>query len=162
MRDFVNEWRQEGRLFVWRYRAPRSGYRGWHFTGDPDGCRSLRNLLDCMMGGSARHRTLRLSPVTTAVQDVPGSLGPLDRTFLRLRIEYCPDGRDLALHPNADLLTMTVGSHMLRKLTAALTSVETGDGDFGLNPSDDRGTETWWFWWMPRSDHQTVTNRNAR
>ena len=60
MRNGVNEWVQEGRLYVWRYADPKRGWRGWHFTADPAGCRSVRNLLDRMHSGEPCHRTLRL------------------------------------------------------------------------------------------------------
>jgi hypothetical protein len=90
MRNRVNEWVQEGRLYVWRYADPRKAWRGWHFTGDPAGCRSVRDLLDRMHAGEACHRTLRLEPVTDAILRVP-NYGPKAKgRFEKLRIEYVP------------------------------------------------------------------------
>lgn len=60
MRDWVAEWRQEGEIFVWRYPKQSKHAGEWHFTGDPVGCRSIRNLIDRMAGGEACHRTMRL------------------------------------------------------------------------------------------------------
>lgn len=151
MRDWVSEWKQEGQLFIWRYAKPRQSWRGWHFTADPAGCRSIRNLLDRMRGGAACHRTLRLSPVTDAVLSVPNFGSKCDGRFEKLRIEYEPEGEDLALVSNRESLTMTVGEKRLRFLSSAFADVEVGQGDFGIRPSNDRKIDPWMFWWMPWS-----------
>lgn len=162
MRDFVSEWRQQGQLFVWRYRQPRQAYRGWHFTGDPAGCRSMRNLIDRMVGGAPCHRTLELARVTQAVHEVPGFLGPIDRHHPRLRVEYRPDATELRLEVEGDRLTMAAGGPAFSKLGAAFASVEIGGGDLGMRPSDDRKADPWWFWWMPRTDPAITYDKRTR
>ena len=149
MHDPVDEWRQEGRLCVWRYADPGRGWGGWHLTGDPAGCRSVRNLLDRLHGGPGRYRTLRLEPVTEAVLSVPNYSKKHDGSFAKLRLVYEPEGEDLDLSIEGDVLIMTVGSKRLRKLAAALTEVEVGGGDFGIVTSDRRKAQGWMFWWMP-------------
>ena len=67
MRDRVAEWRQEGRIFVWRYPNRHKHAGEWHFTGDPAGCRSICDLIDRMAGGEACHRTWTLAPVDRAI-----------------------------------------------------------------------------------------------
>jgi hypothetical protein len=149
MRNWVNEWVQEGRLFVWRYAEPRHGWQGWHFTGDPEGCRSIRNLLDRMHGGEACHRTLNLAVVTDAILSVPNYGNKCRSQFSKLRIENRPEVDALQLEPEDQALTMTVGSKRLRTLASAFASVEIGDGDFGIGTSDNRRDPSWMFWWMP-------------
>lgn len=149
MGDAVNSWRQEGHLFVWRYPNARRGWCGWHFTGDPVGCRSIRNLLDRMHGGEVRHRTLKLSPVTEAILSVPNYQFKTHGRFEKVRIEYRPDFPDLFLAPDDDLLVMTVSAERLKRLTAAFAEVEVGLGDFGIQTSHDRKAASWMFWWMP-------------
>lgn len=149
MKDRVSEWVQEGRLYVWRYADPSRNWRGWHFTADPAGCRSVRNLLDRMHGGEPSHRTLRIEKVTDAILNVPNYGRKTAGNFGRLRIAYRPEREDLQLSAEGDLLIMTVGHRRLRKLAAAFADVETGGGDFGIKTSGDRGADSWMFWWMP-------------
>jgi hypothetical protein len=150
MRNWVSEWVQEGRLYIWRYVEPRRGWRGWHFTADPVGCRSIRNLLDRMNGGGHCHRTLKLEAVTDAILSVPNYRQKIAGHFEKVRIEYVPEFEDLSLTPEAKSLIMKVGSQRLRKLTAAFAEVEVGLGDFGIGTSNDRKGDPWMFWWMPR------------
>ncbi|EKU74051.1 MULTISPECIES: hypothetical protein [Sphingobium] len=149
MSNDVNDWHQEGRLFVWRYPNARKGWAGWHFTGDPAGCRSIRNLLDRMHGGGACHRTIKLSPVTEAILSVPNYKFRTEGRFEKLRLEYRPDFPDLLLEPADGALVMTVGMHRLRALTAAFAEVEIGLGDFGIPTSRSHKALAWMFWWMP-------------
>lgn len=149
MKDWVSEWVQEGRLYVWRYADPRRGWRGWQFAADPAGCRSVRNLLDRMQGGGPSHRTLRLERVTAEILSVPNCGYKCEGAFRRLRVAYRPECEELRLETDGDLLVMTVGGRRLRKFSAAFAEVERGGGDFGIEPSDDRKADTWMFWWMP-------------
>lgn len=149
MRNWVNEWVQEGQLYVWRYANPRRGWNGWHFTGDPIGCRSIRNLLDRMHGGEPCYRTLRLQDVTDAILSVPNCGQKIAGRFHKLRVEYQPQSAELKLWPEEETLIMTLGEKRLRKLSAAFAEVEVGLGDFGIDTSDDRKSDHWMFWWMP-------------
>jgi hypothetical protein len=148
MQDWIGEWVQEGRLYVWRYADARRGWRGWQWTGDAAGCRSLRNLLDRMHGGEARHRTLRLEPVTNRVLDIPNAGFRVAGQFAKLRIEYRPGADALQLEPNDGALILTVGPGRLRKLTAALNEIEIGLGDLGIETGEPKA-DPWLFWWTP-------------
>jgi hypothetical protein len=154
MRDWVGEWVQEGRLYVWRYADPNRSWRGWHLAADPVGCRSVRNLLDRMQGGEPRYRTLRLERVTEAILGVPSYGRKNAGNFGKLRIEYLPGCEELQLSAEEDRLGMTVGCRRLRKLSAAFADIETGGGDFGIDTSDDRKADSWMFWWMPDVDYK--------
>jgi hypothetical protein len=154
MRNQVNDWVQEGRLYVWRYAHPGRGFDGWHFTADPAGCRSLRSLLDRMHAGEPCHRTLRLERVTDAVLSVPTYGRKADGNFEKLRIEYVPGFDELRLTPEDTALTMTIGDRRLRRFTAAMAQVEVGVGDFAISPSNEKRSRNWWFWWLPGIDYR--------
>jgi hypothetical protein len=154
MRNWVNEWVQEGRLYVWRYADPGHGWQGWHFTADPAGCRSVRNLLDRMHAGVRCHRTLKLEPVTDAILSVPGYGHQAEGRFEKMRIDYVPGFDELRIAPDGAVLTMTIGDRRLRKFSAAFGRVEMGGGDFGIATSDEKRAEHWMFWWMPNIDYR--------
>ncbi len=151
MRDWVSEWRQEGEIFVWRYPKDNRHAGEWHFSGDPAGCRSFRNLIDRMAGGEACHRTLRIPDVAPAISGVPGFGKPKGDRFTVLRVIFKPDATDLSMEVEGERLTLTLGNRRIAALRAAFTEVEVGMGDFGIATSDDRKAKGWWFWWMPSS-----------
>ena len=151
MRDWVNEWRQEGALYLWRYAEAKRGWRGWQFAADPLGCRSVRNLIDRMSGGDACHRTLSLAPITDAVLREPGYNRPCADRFDKLRLVYEPNFAELNLTAEDSGLILTLGQTRLRKLSAAFADVERGGGDFGIRPSVNHKTDPWLFWWAPNS-----------
>jgi hypothetical protein len=151
MRDWVAEWRQEGQIFVWRYPKRNKHVGEWHFTGDPAGCRSIRNLIDRMAGGSACHRTWKLESVTPAIAEVPNCGEPKADRFTSMRIFFQPDANDLTIEEDGDQLILTLGNKRLRALRTAFAEVEVGIGDFGIATSGDRKEKGWWFWWMPWS-----------
>jgi len=154
MRDWVAEWAHEGSIYVWRYESPRRNQRGWHFTGDPPGCRSIRNLIDRMNGGEACHRTLSLGRVTEKIWAMPNFDIPKREVFSKLRLEFVPDAEDLKLEVDGERLILTAGNKRIRTLASAFASVEIGDGDFGIGTSDDRRDDHWMFWWMPKTERQ--------
>lgn len=149
----VSAWQQAGHLHVWRYAEARRGWHGWHWSADPAGARSLRNLLDRMQSGEPCHRTLRLEPPTDAVLSVPGVGYAVAERSEKLRVEYRPTCAELRLEPDGEMLVLTVGDGRLRKLAAALAQIEVGAGDFGIPASDDRRADPWMFWWVPGIDY---------
>jgi len=153
MRNWINEWQQEGLLHVWRYANAKHHWRGWHFAADPAGSRSVRNLLDRMLAGEPSHRTLKLAAVTDAVLSVPNYAQKNAGQFEKLRIEYRPDFENLRITPEGAALMMTIGDQRMRKLAAAFADVEIGGGDFGIETSSDRNADPWMFWWMPNINY---------
>ena len=153
MTDWVNEWVQEGQLWVWRYAEPNRSWRGWHFSADPLGCRSVRNLIDRMGGGDPCYRTLRLKPVTDAVLAMPNYGKKCAEQFPKLKIEFQPYHTDLTLVPNEGTLVLTIGDQRLRRLSSAFADVEVGNGDFEIRTSDSKRADRWMFWWPPVSTH---------
>ena len=103
-----------------------------------------------MRGGEPCYRTLNLAPVTDAILSVPNYGHKTDGKFAKLRIAFEPDTSDLRLSQAGEVLEMTVGNARLRFLSAAFADVEHGIGDFGISPSDNRKSDPWMFWWMPK------------
>lgn len=151
MRDWVVEWRQDGDIFVWRYPKRNKHAGEWHLTGDPAGCRSIRNLIDRMAGGEACHRTMRLGRLTPEISAVPNYGEPKPDGFASMRVAFRPDAGEMAMEEDGDRLILTFGNKQVRDLRAAITDVEVGNGDFGIRPSDDHRIKPWYFWWMPWS-----------
>ncbi|MEG3181389.1 hypothetical protein [Sphingomonas sp. LT1P40] len=139
----VNEWRQEGRLYLWRYANPK---HGWQFSADPVGCRSIRNLLDRMRGGEPCYRTLKLNAVTDTILNVPNYGQKAHGHFEKVRIEYFPTFENLHIEPDGDALILTTDARRAHALSAAVAAVEVGDGDFGISPA--KKAASWMFWWM--------------
>lgn len=138
MRNWVTEWRQEGQIFVWRY-PKRSKHAGeWHFTGDPAGCRSIRNLVDRMAGGAACHRTMQLGRVTPAISAIPNHGEPKPDRFASMQVAFSLDADEMTMEEDGDRLILTFGNKRVSDLRAAFADVETGNGDFGIGRSDDR------------------------
>jgi hypothetical protein len=149
MRDWVAEWRQEGEIFVWRYPKRNKHAGEWHFTGNPAGCRSICDLIDRMAGDEACHRTMRLGPVTPAISSAPNFGEAKPDRFSSIRVAFRPDAREITMVEDSDRLILTFGNQQMCDLRAAFADVEVGNGDFAIAPSDDQGTKSWWFWWMP-------------
>lgn len=150
MRDWVNDWVQEGRLWIWQYANARRGWQGWHLAADPEGCRSIRNFLDRMNAGQECHRSLKLEPVSETLLQGIGYDRKCSGEFGKLKLHFLPEVEGLALRPDGGKLELTVGNRRLRKLASAFADVEVGGGDFGIAASDDKRSETWMFWWPPR------------
>src|SRR3712207_2285031 len=74
--EHVNRWRQEGRLYFWRYTENTRNYPGWHLTADDLCCRSLADLIERMLSARGRPRKpLAVTPPTREVLRVPNNRG---------------------------------------------------------------------------------------
>lgn len=146
MGNGVDEWVQEGRLCVWRYADANNALPGWQWSGDPDGCRSVRNLLDRMQGGAPCHRILRLIPMTQDIADLPAAGHRVAERFSRLRIDHRPDVDALRAEPDGEMLVVTAGGRRLHKLAAAFGWAELGR-EFDIDPG--LKADPWMFWGMP-------------
>jgi len=147
VRDLINEWKQHGAVYVWRYRRPNRARSGWHFSANLPGGRSLCQLLDRMKGGDGCYRTLKLGSVTENIWNVPNFGQPKNDAFTSMRVEFCPDFDDLELQEVDGRLVLKLGNNRIEMLRAAFAEVEIGKGDFGISTSDRRNPEIWMFWW---------------
>src|SRR5438093_904259 len=72
----VNEWKQAGATFFWRYTRNLRNYPGWHLATDAAGHRSMLDLLRRVSAtGIEPHvsRTLRLTAPSPEVLAIPNN-----------------------------------------------------------------------------------------
>jgi hypothetical protein len=152
MSEAVNNWKQSGSVYLWRYKSDRVKHAGWHFTADDDACECLIDLLDAMAAVSdATHRSLKLSPATEAVWGVPNFGLPRREALGTLTLRFLPTYEDLDIGYQDDRLTLQVGLARVQKLRAAILDVRLGGGDYHLSPNIRNDASRLWFWWMPWS-----------
>ncbi|WP_342249421.1 hypothetical protein [Sphingomonas sp. OTU376] len=143
----VSAWKQAGSLYIWRYAALSGSRRGWHFHADRDGCASIIDLIDRMVGQEVpSHRTMGLAPVTPAIWGRPNFGSPKWDRFERLRVEYCPEQAALEIEPVENRLILRIGAERAPLLREAFIDLMLGQNDFGIGPSDARRPDPWMFW----------------
>jgi hypothetical protein len=55
----VARWKQQGRVYLWRYKENRKNYPGWHFTADAVACNALLELFELMFVRSTSRSWLK-------------------------------------------------------------------------------------------------------
>jgi len=145
MQNQVNNWRQEGRIFIWRYAKPNRRTHGWHFTADRRGCASFRDLLGKLRGMEGAYRTWQLEKLPEIAWSGPNLGRPKADGFRRLRIEALATGEVPRLEPEGDLLKLTLTEIGRDELYAAFTSLSIGQGDFGFTPDENGNLPPWMF-----------------
>jgi hypothetical protein len=153
----IARWRQRGKVYLWRFPDKVRNYPGWDCTADPDGCRSLSELLRLI---ASSERSAKLDIALTApnleIVSLPG-LPPGDRWSSpdRLALHYPGIKVDADLWRwSGDLLTPTLslGRSMIFTLIDAFEAVGKGVGDFCVHHPDvglhglDFETMSIWFW----------------
>ncbi|WP_052216019.1 hypothetical protein [Sphingomonas sp. ERG5] len=147
----VNDWKQVGHVYLWRYSARRSKHAGWHMTADGDGCASIADLLDRMSAEAVgHHRTIALNAPSPEIFSVPNFGEPIREKPGTLRIAYEPGYPDFEPSIADGRMILRVGEEELPDLRSAFVEVSTGGGDFALWPKDKKAATPIWFWWMPR------------
>ncbi|MBT9444252.1 MAG: hypothetical protein IV086_00985 [Hyphomonadaceae bacterium] len=150
MNEAIAHWRQQGRLFLWRYRnAPRM-YAGWHFTADKAGCQSFLELIDLLLASDEPGlRTLTLddpSPVN-AHRLFRDHEPPSVEMAKKLRLRSAPDQTALAETNFAEtLFEMKFGRDRLEALAASTRDIGMGEWDFSEQYGDARMS----FWRLVR------------
>lgn len=148
----VDRWRQEGRLYFWRYTENTRNYPGWHLTADDPCCRSLADLIERML--SARwgsRKLLVVTPPTKKVLGVPNNRGGEARWRAPggLTLNY-PKGKVsdeyFKLEEHAGEIILSAGRHKLELLKECVLKVPRGEGDYAITVGETR----LWFWWMLR------------
>ena len=74
MKSEINDWKQTGSVFAWRYLEGTRNFPGWHLTFDPPGLRSFEDLFRRMAGAEAGAlRSVRVTPPTRKVLGIPNN-----------------------------------------------------------------------------------------
>ena len=146
----VSRWKQQGRVFLWRYVENTRNYPGWHLTADAVGARSLLELTSLMRAASWPSRTtIDLTRPTEAILKVPNNRDGearwvgATRLCIRSAPELSPTHWDI--RQVDDTVELRPGSEMLAQLDRGLHDILDGRGDYSMGgpPAE------LWFWRFP-------------
>ena len=151
----IAEWRQTGRICLWRFKPMKRMYSGWHFSADEAGCDSLLELISLLSESTdSAHRTLDVTdPAEVGADRVVGRHGLKFVTPAKLRIAYYPQGLtgQSALAEMDDRLAIALDHDGLNKMRGALEDVRRGIADFSVE-FDSHARDPMMrmsFWWWP-------------
>lgn len=148
----IDDWRQQGRIYLWRYPPTRTRHAGWHVTTDTTGSGSIVDLLDRMeRAGQPIWRTLTLHAPNANIVAVPNFGDPAHGGPDKMRLVYRPDDPDFAVSSEDERLVLRFGSARLPDLRSAFVEVGIGGGDFAIWPNAAKGGTALWFWWLPHA-----------
>ena len=148
----VERWRQRGRVFLWRYRGRPRNYPGWHFTADPQGNASFRELLDLMIASPySSERVLSVTPPTKQVLSVPNYWGPGPQTSLGWSIKTAKGDAskdEWRMEFVERKVRHTLGRVALADMIKGLEDISLGRGDYALpRNAKIQDDQCLWFWW---------------
>ena len=140
----VNEWKQSGAVFTWRYIERAKNYPGRHLAFDSVGFVSFVDLLRRYVeddGEAPLLRLVRLTPPTSDVLAIPNNGSAAIHTAERLRISSgCRHQTDgLSRQSDLDDLVLSIGRVQMVHFVAWLSDSESFDKTFGKAPE-------FWFW----------------
>ncbi len=136
-----------GKLWIWQYRQPKQGWRGWHMSADGQGAQAFIALIDFLRNDHASYRTLPLEPVSEALLHGIGYNQVCDRHVAKLRVAYSSELTGLELVEEGNHLQLTIGAAGYVDLIACLHRLACGEGDFVLHTDTKKGRICWHFWW---------------
>jgi hypothetical protein len=140
----VNDWKQDGNVYLWRFKDDSRKFSGWHMTADGDGSRSLNSLLDIFLQSDIdARRTVRLTMPTEKELRVPNYNKKADPAE-KLLLEFVAKENSLwSLSCEDKKTTLRVGRTNLLNLRNGIEDIEKGKGDYCIG---EKGQELW-FWW---------------
>lgn len=114
----VDNWKQSGRLFFWRFTENTRNFPGWHFMVDHAASNSVAVLLRAMaQSESPCSRTVVVSLPTAEVLSVPNNRQSQCVAPERLRIELAiSDARSWLLTEDGAVVHWHLGADRLRKV----------------------------------------------
>jgi len=143
----VNEWKQGGEIYLWRYLGRSRNFLGWHITGTKEGCLSLVELLDRFeFEGERRHRTIQLSQPSTDQLAVPNNANADWTSAQKLKIEYHPGSSEWRFPKDSNPAVLQIGQEWLEELRNGLLGIPEGKGDYSIGTDKD-ASQRLWFWW---------------
>lgn len=148
MKPLSHDWKQRGRISVWRYTENRRNYGGWHLTADAEGADSVTALLVALNADPpGASRGLVVSPPSRQELGVPNNRQSGTVVPRKLRLMSHAEADHWTLRQEGENLLMIVGADWILKIRDGATGIAEGRGDFyiGENAEDER----LWFWWQP-------------
>lgn len=135
-----NEWKQNGRVSIWRYEGNPRNYPGWHLNCDEAGAASLRNLVASLANSPelARRTVSVAGPVQEqlAVPNCPAEPWAPEKLILEVSSNWF-------ISEAEDKVVLGFPIEMAIELESGLQSLSQGDGDYYIG---EKGSELW-FWW---------------
>ena len=136
----------KNQLFLWKYKTPSRGYRGYHITGTADGLDSVLSKLSAEQHPLKKSIVVNteLSPVTENELTVPGFAGRA-RAFLRLnvRVALNDSSNRFRIAEAGECCEITLSGVRLPEFINGLEDIKRGKGDYAMSGD----TSDLWFWW---------------
>jgi len=141
----INDWKQKGSVYFWKYISNPKNYAGWHLTCNKEGCDSVLELIGCFIeGGEDSRRTLNISAPGNDQLKVP-NCSDKSRSPIKLVISYRSlDSEVWDFSEENGKLVLSVGVKHLSKFKNGLVDISQGKGDYSIG---NKGQELW-FWWQ--------------
>ena len=137
----VDKWKQQGRLYLWRYIENARNYPGLHLTADDACCHSLADLIERMLSARwSSQKSLVVTPPTKEVLSVPqnrgGEAGCKSPSNLILKYPKDKvDGEHFSLEENGHAVILSAGSRKLELLKEGVLKIPKGEGDYSIKVS---------------------------
>ena len=156
MDDALTRWRQQGRIYLWRYTAPRSRkLASWHFAADRAGRDSLVELLDLQLsatwpGPVGVKVTPHLERPQPANYDAPGIRWRSPRSWrIDVRTQFAPECWSLSAD-DGEVAILQLGRDRLREFRDAVADLDPmawSTWDYSMGDEDE--AERLWIWPPP-------------
>lgn len=148
----VDKWRQEGHLYVWKYKENVRNYSGWNLTADNVCCRSFADLIERMLSARwSSQKVLNVSPPSMNVLRVPNNHGGKARWesaqsfVLKHPKDKVPEDF-FSLEEDGNAVNLSVGKQKLEMLHKGILGIPEGKGDYAIGSKSSREPHLW-FWW---------------
>jgi len=138
----VNEWKQDGAVFTWRYVERAKNYPGWHLAFDSLGLGSFVDLCRRYVEDDTEApllRSVRLTPPTSDVLAIPNNGMAAIHAADRLRIIRLPTSDGWIVAESGQDLVLSIGRIEMVAFVAWLSDSTSFDTTFGKAPE-------FWFW----------------
>jgi len=156
LNEFVNEWKQTGKLYLWKYTENSKNYPGWHLHADLEGCTSLIKLICLMrMDKFPAKRTVKISAPNSQILSVPNNKRGKAKwkTLKKLKIKSVKSASDykeqFLTHKHNHIL-LTADEIMLTKLEQGFNDITKGKGEYSIchdGAMEKSVSSCLWFWW---------------
>lgn len=136
----INDWKQDGRVSIWRYEGDLRNYPGWQLNCDEAGAASLVCLIKVLAQSTeSSERTVSVTRPAQRQLSVPNcsakSRSP-DKLILKVSPEWCIselEGKVILCFPR----------EMASEIENGLQALLEGGGDYCIG---EKGSKLW-FWW---------------
>jgi hypothetical protein len=144
----VDKWKQEGRVYLWRYLQNTRNYPGWHLSADQAFGRRFGDLIQIMLNSPYNsQKALTITAPTKEILSVPNNQGGRSawespKSFV-IKHQKAENFNDLAnLEESSETVVLTAGRQQLGLLGNCVSKILEGDNDYAIEIGDTQ----LWFW----------------